>query len=161
MTVKLNRITILLIGISIVIIFLFLNRFDYIIGSTTTIGEVKYIKMWTQGTISRTHYTAPIISFNYGSKTITFQAETNMDLEKGEKVNVIYKNKNPQNARIYSFIGFWLAPILYSMIPLLFLTALILSFINKSDEILFSFNKGFTMKRINRKLNEDVGQLKE
>jgi hypothetical protein len=144
MTITLNRNKVFFIGLGIIFIFLLLNRIDYIIGSTTTTGKVQYVRHWTSRS---SRYTAPVIEFQTEDYEIKFQGETNMPLHAGETVNVIYKIKDPTNAEVYSFIGFWLSPLLYCILPLIFLVAITFSFLTHSDVFVVNIGKRFTITK--------------
>ncbi len=148
MTVELNRNKLFLIGVGIVFLYLLLNRVDYIFGSNTTKGEVVRIRSWTG---RRSSYTAPIVKFSTETDNITFQGTTNMDATVGEMVDVIYKVDDPTNAEIYSFIGFWLSPLIYCILPLILLTAAAFSFLTASDILIFTIGKKFTITKTTKK----------
>lgn len=138
---KLNRIHILFIGLGIIVLYLFLNRFDFIWGSSTTTGKVIGFEKWVART-GRISFRAPIIQFSTDNEQLTFQGETDMDIKLGETVEVIYKPSNPTNAEVYTFAGFWLSPIIYCLIPLIILIAAAFSFLKPSDTITINFSKG-------------------
>lgn len=144
MAIKLNRNKLFLIGLGIIFVFLLLNRIDYIFGSATTVGKVIYVKNWTYRS---SRFTAPMVQFQTETQEITFQGETNMNLKNGETVDVIYKTNNPTNAEVYSFVGFWLSPLLYCILPLIFLVAIIFSFLTDSDVFVVNIGKPFTIRK--------------
>jgi hypothetical protein len=144
MTIKLNRNKLFLIGVGIVFIYVLLNRVDYIFGSNITTGEIVRIRSWSG---NRSSYTAPIVKFSTETNEITFQGTTNMDASEGETVDVIYKANDPTNAEIYSFVGFWLSPLIYCILPLILLTAASFSFLTASDMLIFNIGKKFTVTK--------------
>ena len=80
-------------------------------------------------------FTAPVVQFVKGNKVVTFQGETNTSYHKGQSVTVIYNKENINTAKIYSFTGFWLTPLLFCLLPFLLLTAIVFSFF-KQDAII-------------------------
>jgi hypothetical protein len=124
-------------GIGIILFYLALNRLSEVANSNFVKGWVVNEIKWGNGTLGETEgfFTAPVVQFVKGQKVITFQGETNTSYHKGQSVTVIYKKENVTSAKIYSFTGFWLAPLLYCLLPLLLLTALVFSFF-KSDAII-------------------------
>jgi hypothetical protein len=146
MIIDLNRSKIFFIGLLIIFIYILLNRVDYIISSNTTEGKVIYKKNWVAGKGGQ--YYSSTIKFSVDSKEITFMNTTDMSLELGETVSVIYKVNNPENAQVYSFAGFWLMPIPYCLIPLMILTAAVFSFLTSSDIIILSYkNRKFNITK--------------
>ncbi len=86
----------------------------------------------------------------------TFSAERNYELPIGEKVKVIYK-EDGTDAEVFSFIGFFLSPMIYGLTPLILWAAASLSFIAKGESVTFSF-KGV---RKNKNENADVLKMKD
>lgn len=165
MTIKLNRNKVFLIGLCIIFVFLLLNRIDYIFGSSTTVGRVISVKEWethnySVNRFSNGQYFAPVVLFSIDSTEITFQATTNMDLKSGETVDVIYKTIDPANAEVYSFVGFWLSPLLYCTIPLILLIATTFSFLTRTDVFVVNIGKRFTITKTTQLLldSEDKKQ---
>jgi hypothetical protein len=130
MTVKFSRPQLLLAGTALVIVFVCISRFDFIFNSKQTTGTV--IRVRTSG---RGHYNSPLVLFETESSQITFSGEDNTFYELQEKVPVIYKVNDPTDAYIYTFVSFWLSPLLYCLFPIIILTALIFSFISSGDYI--------------------------
>lgn len=157
MTITLNRNKVFFIGLGIIFVFLLLNRIDYIFGSTTTVGKVVSVKKWKYRS---SRFTAPMVKFQTETHEITFQGETNMNLQNGETVDVIYKINNPTNAEIYSFVGFWLSPLLYCILPLIFLVAITFSFLTRTDVFVVNIGKQFTITKTTQMLldSEDKKQ---
>ncbi len=124
-------------------IYLVLNRVDYMIGSETTTGNVIRIKKW----YSRGSYSAPVINFKTELYNVTFQGETNMDVEVGDKVKVIYKTEYPSDAEVFSFVGFWLAPLLYCLVPLMVLAAAVFTFLEKNTSYNIYVGRGMKFSK--------------
>lgn len=153
MILKLNRNKIFVIGISIILAFLLINRVYFISQSEITTGEVVRNKSWSSNVVSLRpyqgsgSYSAPVIQFKKDSLEISFQGPTNLEIQDGEHVQVIYKISDPTDAELYSFVGFWFSPLLYCIIPLLFLTAATFSFLNSSDIITIDFKNIISKKK--------------
>lgn len=149
MNFSLNRKHLVLLSLDVVIIGLFLFRMNYLLGGSKTNGVVVDIVSWSSGGYrNRGTYTAPIIRFNVNNLEYTFQGETNINLNQGDKIQIIYEDKNPNKASIYTFFGFWFVPILISAIGyLVFILPLIFSFINKNEVLFISLDKGFRISK--------------
>jgi len=162
MTIYLNRNNILIIAIIIVFVYLVLNQTEKIRKSSTTTGTVTGIEI-RENKLNR-HETSrsAIIRFEYEGDTIYFTGEQNVNYELGEQVKVIYKKENPNKAKVYSFAGFWLAPLFYCIIPLWLLSALVLSLMNKNDKLVINLRKKLSVRKerpngsdINKIINTD------
>jgi hypothetical protein len=136
MTIKLNRRQVYAIGLSIIALYIGLNRMDYFIGSETTTGVVI-------GQSLRTG--APLVRFVVDSKAVFFETIPNMQVEPYERVSVIYKKENPSHAAVFSFVGFWLYPIIYSLLPFVLLTASVFTFMDSSQRFVVTFGKGISV----------------
>ena len=149
MTISLNRKHLVLLSLDVVIIGLFLFRMNYLLGGSKTNGVVVDVVSWSNGSYrNRGTYTAPIIKFSVKKLEYTFQGGTNIDLHPGAKIQVIYEDKNPNNASVYTFFGFWFVPILCSAISyFVFILPLIFSFINKNEVLFINFDKGFKVSK--------------
>jgi hypothetical protein len=159
MTITLNRTKIFVIGLVIIGLVLIFNRVDYIFGSDVTTGEVVQTKMYSSqkfhangysyNTYSSNDFSAPIIEFLVANKSITFEGTSNMDVETGDKVQVIYKISDPTKAQVYSFVGFWLTPLLYCIVPMMLLIAIVFSFLSPSQTVVLNFDKWGKNKKQN------------
>jgi len=162
MKLKLTRKHLFLISLVVVFLSILMFRIDYLIEGKTTTGEVIKIKTWATG--SRRFggtYSAPVVTFNSDQYTITFQGETNMSATIGEKVNVIYQPNNSEKVLIYSFIGFWLTPILWHIIPyILLIGPAIFSFVKKNDQIIIVLERKPKLFKIKGRSGGDEGSKK-
>lgn len=117
-----------------------LDRFEYILSSSTTSGRVIEINKWTtRGKYGGT-YSAPIIKFSTDKYIITFQGVANMKAYLGEKVTVLYDDSNPIKASVYNFVGFWLTPLIFFLIPIMVITAFVFSFFKRN--VIYSLELG-------------------
>ncbi|MDD4150669.1 MAG: hypothetical protein PHE33_11660 [Bacteroidales bacterium] len=144
MKLKINRTGLLLSGFVIIIVFFFLNRINDINKSEFSSGIVIGVKEWSNKMFPEDFEEAPIVQFFYNNQEIIFVAQRNVKYENGEKVKVIFKQSSPDTAKIYSFVGYWLVPIILCLVPLILFSALVLTFIGKLDFMVFSF-KGFKL----------------
>jgi hypothetical protein len=138
---KLYRNHLLILLIAIVGILYFLNRLNIINDSEFTEGIVIGQKVIRKPLAQEKVQKYPVVEFIYHGKKNVFDGEVNTDHETGERLTIIIKNKNPKEANIYDFTGFWLNSALFCIIPLLFLSAGILSFVGSERYILLSFGK--------------------
>lgn len=141
MIVKLNRSQIFITGLIVILVYLLLNRVDYIWNSKITKGHIIGTAKWTAGRSSS--FSAPVVRFNVDGLEIIFYGTTNTEMDTGQEVNVIYKISDPQSAEIYDFMGFWFSPLIYCLLPLIILTAAVYSFLTAKDIISIDFNKFF------------------
>jgi len=125
MTLKLTRNTIFFIGLCLILVYVAVNRLNFIRLGNFTNGKV-YNIVKTSG-----NHTSPVIEFSTDSLIVKFHSETDEDLEPGQQVEVIYQRSDPRNAKVYSFIGFWLSPLLYCILPVIVLAAAVYSFLSK------------------------------
>ncbi len=151
MKIKLTRSKLLFICISMILLFLVINRINIISKSIITNGIVIGYKIWENKTFPEDTESAPIIEFQTENSIITFTAQKNLKYDTGDLVKVIYNESDPYKANIYSFYGFWLEPLIISFIPIIIVSALILTFISKKDIVVIGRNNGSHILKINRK----------
>jgi hypothetical protein len=156
MKIKLNRKSILILGYFIIIVFLSLNRINDINKSVITSGKIIGYKEWENKTFPEDVEKAAVVLFYNGKKENIFIAQRNVDYESGQIVRVIYKKQNVTNAKIFSFTGYWLEPIIICLIPLIIFSALTLTFIKKDDRIIFKpSDKELYNKNIGEKMEDN------
>lgn len=156
MEIKLYRNHLLVISIAIVGLFYTINRLNIIYNSDFTSGVVIGVKEWTKPHSKEVYQTAPVIRFAYQNKEHIFTGEINTKHETGENLTIIVKNGNPENVSVYDFTGFWLNAALYCIIPVLLLSAVILSLIGSDRYFVLSFGK----KREKLKSNNENSPFK-
>jgi len=154
MVIKIARSHIWYVSIFLVLLFLVINRLNNVYKSHITDGVVIGHKIWENETFPEDTEIAPIVEFYTEDTRITFTSQRNLNYEINDKVNVIYKEKNPHNANIYSFYGFWLEPLILSFIPITIISALIFAFISKKDIIEIS-------RKSNKKIHIDRKSIKK
>jgi hypothetical protein len=156
MKFTLSRFQLIVSCLGVVFFFVFLSRAKHVFVGKRTTGEVIGEHIWG----SRTKYTDPVVSFEDGFGTVTFYGESNLHYQRGDRVPVIYLEREDPEAYINTFLGFWLRPLMYSIIPVFLLLAALLSFFSAKDTFLFSFTRPFGMK-ILRDKGEVLEELKE
>jgi hypothetical protein len=142
MIIELNRNKVFYIGLSVIALFLLLNRLEYYFKSDITSGQVIKINN------PYGRYSAPVIRFSTEKYVVTFEGVKNMDLKRGEQVKVIYNIKNPEEAEVYSFVGFVLTPLLYCIVPVILLFSAVFSFFSPTQMIAINSNKLFKNEKI-------------
>jgi hypothetical protein len=121
--IRLRRHQLFLIGVSVIVLFYFLNKAWFIFQSETTIGTCsEYEIIFPEGRQNNPDRYHSIIRYEVGGKEYEIRGTENIKLEKNEIVTVIYKKKEPSEAYQYSFFGFWYYGILYSVLSFLLLT---------------------------------------
>ncbi|MBC7425781.1 MAG: hypothetical protein H7321_04530 [Bacteroidia bacterium] len=89
----------------------------------------------------------PLIGFYHNSEQYVFSGSANVPLHVGDHVPVVYHPSDPDNALVYNFDGVWLGPLIYSIFPLLILTAVLFSFFKRDDLLAVRF-KPFSIKKL-------------
>lgn len=151
MKLKISRKILLLSGFIIIALYFSLNRINDISKSEFSCGTIIGVKEWRNKIFPEDSEEAPIVQFFYKNEEIIFDAKRNIKYENGEEVKVIFRKKTPNNAKIYSFTGYWLEPIIICLLPTILYSALILSLIGKTDFIIFSFKEFNIYKKSDKK----------
>lgn len=93
-------------------------RLNWILGSTTTTGKMRFMGKTISGQISSVY---PVISFYGGTDTVWFNGEGDNELQPGESVSVRFQKKDVHDARINTFFGIWMDLIIIAGVPSLML----------------------------------------
>jgi hypothetical protein len=101
------------------------------------------------------------LSYRLGSTKYRIELSNAEDMKVGDKLELIYDTDYPEDATTYDFKGFWMGPIMYCIIPLLFLSAFILAFIDKTDVISFNFKNGLKIRKSKKISNDDFNGVIE
>ncbi len=134
MVIILSKSKFTILGLILVFLIPVCNRIYYILKSSRTIGNVTEIVVY-QGYNGNSNYGAKIDFYTNDSMLIKFEA-IDIVFKSGVTVPVIYRNDNPEDAIIYTFLGFWFVPFLWwSLVPFLFLCAFNLAFLRKKSQI--------------------------
>lgn len=160
MTIKLSRTTILIITISVIAVYLVLNRVNAIRERVTTTGEITEIKEVRSGFSRDISYVA-VISYIVGSKKYKLEISGDKEMKTGEKFEIIYRPDAPEDGTTFDFKGFWMGPVMYCIIPLLFLSAFILAFIDKKDVISFNFKNGLKINKSKKIITGEIKKIEE
>jgi hypothetical protein len=83
------------------------------------------------------------------------------NIQIGDTFELIYDPDEPTNVTTFDFKGFWMAPLMFCIIPLLFLNAFILSFVGKKDIIKIEFKNGFKISKTKKLITENFQELPE
>lgn len=113
---------------------------------------------FTNGEVTEKHYhysrgryggksVYPVVKFISGDYEVSFEAGENLNYKIGDKVTVVYTRSDITNARIFSFSGFWLPGLLYGLVPFIFLTGIVFSFMDDNDTIEIRFDKSFSIRK--------------
>lgn len=112
-------------------------------------GIVVGHKEWKSKVFPEDSEIAPVVNFYYNSELIVFTAPRNIKIEPGSKVKVIYRKDNPYRAQLYNFYGYWLNAVIFTVLPIIIISAFVFTFVGKSDKVLFSFGKIKIVKHLN------------
>lgn len=85
------------------------------------------------------HY--PRISFEVNSTIYEFMGESNLEFENSKEIDLIYDKTNPENAAVYTFIGFYMFYFYFLILPLVLFAAFIYSWFDKYDYVTINFKK--------------------
>ncbi len=109
------------------------NRLILAINGEITNGEV------VSFTVLRGYRTGtniiPYIAFMNEGEQLFFSGVENMDCDRGDIVPVIFNKKDPEEAFVYTFIGFWFLPLIYALVPIFILVAIPLSFLKYKEGV--------------------------
>jgi hypothetical protein len=150
----------ILFGCFILLIFVFLSRAELVLLGKSAQGKVVALRTW--GRAGR--YVDPIIEYTDGYSVQTFRGESNLGYDVGSLVPVRYLAAENPHAVIYTFFGCWIAPLLYSVIPLVLLLAAGLSFFRSDTLFVFQLNKPVGVKIIKSNaehMEEQTGEQRE
>lgn len=143
--IKLNRNHIFLIGITTCFLFIGINILNYRMNSDFAKGKVI--------TYRTSHNNNAVIAFNLNGKEIRFLSEASINKDDKNEVTVIYNKDNPENAAVYTFVGFYMFYFFFAIIPLMLFTAFIYSWFDKYDFVIVNFRK--------MKVNTETGLVKK
>jgi hypothetical protein len=131
MYLKLTPKNTLWIGIGIILFYYFLTKFNFIQGSSQTIGTVA--PQLIPGSVL-----PATIEFKTVTGSYSFYGAPNVKYEDLQALTVIYKTDNPSKAYVYSFLGFWHEGLLLCLIPLALWSAFMLSFFSNEHSFIVS-----------------------
>lgn len=94
---------------------------------------------FTQGSIISYDGNAARILIKINDKEYIFTAQSDLHLDPAEKTDVIYDKKNPANASVYTFWGFYMFYLYFIIVPLILYTAFIYSWFDKFDYVTLHF----------------------
>jgi|ERR1051325_457104 hypothetical protein len=137
---RLSRTGLLVRGIVIIFLLYFLPKIFFLSASEKTKGQVV---RWVTQQGHRSSTSFPIIEFFYEGQAIRFRGEEYQNVELEEKVPVVFDRKDPKNARVLSFMGFWFSYLLYFAIAFIVWIFFITSFMLPTQSLHISFIKGW------------------
>jgi len=153
MTFKITRKKLVIISISVILLFYLINRLNIIINSDFVDAQVVGEKIQCNQDSTRCETITVYIGFTYDNSYYICESEKSEIYPIGEELTVIIKNKDPHNASSFRFAGFWLNSLLYTLLPIMIISALILAFIKKDAVFIISLGK--TNKKHTTKQNEN------
>ena len=145
--IRIGRTRLFMIGLSILIFYIGLNRFDILWGTQKTDGEVIAYQIGGLKTGTLLHEIRFQTAQGYVFK---FTSAEDVFLDIGEKVPVIFKKDNPAEAYVYNFISFWYPICIWALFPLILLLAAVYSFLKKDEVILMNLFEDFRIKKIRK-----------
>lgn len=83
----------------------------------------------------------PVVLFKTDNGWYKFAAEQNLNLEEGQQVRVIYNPGKPEDAKVFSFAGFWLGYIIALLSGFFIWYALVASFPNRTILKMFKIKR--------------------
>ena len=155
MKFTLTRLQLVFVCLGAILFFVFLYRAQFVFFGKRANGEVVGGYVWGLAKAAD-----PEIRFFRGNTPVLFKGEQNMRYQQGEIVPVIYLDQPDPDAHLYTFFGFWLKPLICSLVPIIFLVPALFSFFHRGDTFAFSLSKPFGMKVI-RDAEETLKKMKE
>jgi len=145
---KLNRNHVFIIGVGIIILYIFINRYYFIFRSNFVKGEVVSIDNWSPQEKYAGPNSVPVVQFLVNNHKVIFKGEAGLGYKTGDTLDVIYLKSRITNAYIYSLKGFWIPGALWvGLFPLMLLIAAVYSFIESTDTVFVDFNYILRIKR--------------
>ena len=138
MQFKLNNDKVFFIGVGIIFSFMLLNRLQFYIGSKTAIGTVVG---YERSSGKNGFVYTPMIQFKADSIQYQVRGIKDMEVSLNDTLELIYRTSDPNGAVINSFPGFWLYPILFCLIPLIFWISFVYSYITAKEFLLIKIGK--------------------
>ncbi|UPT66670.1 MAG: hypothetical protein M0D57_19865 [Sphingobacteriales bacterium JAD_PAG50586_3] len=134
MNIKINRTSIFLLGTLIIYTFYLQNRLKIVLAGTVAPAEIistddvneGWSKHFSRHTCARFEH--PLLGTLYTDNT-------DEDLHVGDKIKVLYLNKSPGMAYIYTFYNFWLFGLLMTIIPMVLWVSFSLGYVNPNKVI--------------------------
>ncbi|HOZ91101.1 MAG TPA: hypothetical protein PKX59_09300 [Bacteroidia bacterium] len=154
MYLTLSRNTVLFIGIAILSFYYCLNKIQFILDAEITYGTVSSS---SEGNNRETS----TIFFSTKDSNYFFGATENVHYTLNQTVAVIYKSEKPQQAFVFSFLGFWYEGLLYCLIPLCLWCAFLLSFYSSSDSFILPFFAKSSVKQQAKNSTKDSAVTKQ
>ena len=137
MKVKLNNHKVFLIGIAVIVFYLFLNRFLFYSGSETATGTVVG---FTKNT-GRNLKIYPLIKFEANGIEYKVDGLKDLNVTYNDTVEMIYQPSDPEGAVVNSFYGFWFYPILFCLIPFIFWVSFVYAYITPKESLFIRVGK--------------------
>lgn len=128
--IRLNRHHIFIAGVITAFLFVGIHILNFRLNSS-----------FTEGKSVGGYGTYVVIAFKHNGKEIRFMTESKPDPEMRDHVKVIYSNDNPENAAVYTFLGFYMFYFYFTIIPLMLLAAFVYSWFDKHDFVTVNFRK--------------------
>lgn len=128
--IKLNRNHIFLLGLLVAFLFVGIHILNFELVSDSASGEVVGYRD-----------KKCVVAFYVNGEEVRFLSEPNLSYKVHDKVEVIYKIKDPKNAAIYDFIGFYMNYFLYSIIPIMLFASFNYAYFDKYDFVLVNWRK--------------------
>lgn len=134
MGIKLNRWGIFVLGTVIIYSYYLYNRLNIVFRSTQTTGVVVPVSevgdAWHEQLGK--HTCAKFYHPMYGD---LYAVNYDDGLAIGETVAVLYNNKSPGNAQVYSIYGFWLRGLMFTILPYVLWIAFALGYVHPQKTI--------------------------
>lgn len=140
---KLTKSKLILLGLGIIFLIYFLDRFRHIIGSEQINGTFAF---YIEEIVKDEKVNFPIIEYTIKDSTYQFRAKENTTYEERETVPVLLENKDPDFPLLFDINSFWLYPLFYFLLPLLLWVSFAISYIGKNEIIAIGIMPPFFRK---------------
>lgn len=160
MVIRLNRKKSFFSGLFIIVLYYFLNKWNILYTSTFVSGVViDHIVVVDSTNVD--HPSSKVyhaIIYPVKGEILFSTVHANEHFEEGNKVLMLYRNKDPKKVYIYTFLSFWYEDILISIFPIMLLGAACLSFIDKHEELQIGLGRDKGIRKIKPGKSIDGGK---
>ena len=135
--IRLNRHHVFLLAVSLIFLYYFLLKFQFILKSEKVVGRNVGYESVSMG---RSYKQLSKIIYEAGGKTYVLYGPDNYLYEE-EWLNVLYEKENPGKAYVYNFMGFWYSGMLFCGFFIFLAAAAVYGFMEKKTRIKLNFKK--------------------
>ncbi|MBX7182331.1 MAG: hypothetical protein K1X82_09480 [Bacteroidia bacterium] len=133
MKILVNRSRFLWSGFLLLGFFILLNRFLFLIGTEEVTGKAIFVLYNGQ------HYR--LVEFSVKNQPYYIEWDSDHGVKYKDELPIRYKTGNPDDARIFTFWGFWMVPVFYSLAVVIVFVPITIVFFENHRTFLLDFSK--------------------